>query len=497
MRKRTTLNAGWMTALRRTSAFAVLVLSLFASCKHELPVLNKSGYPKAVADIMLSKCATGGCHNKSSYEAAAGLNLETWDALFNGSRSGAVVIPYGSEYSALCFFTNTDTSLGIALLPTMPVGEAPLTTAEYTTLKNWIDAGAMNDEGEVKFESNADREKIYVTNRNCDVVTVMDKETLLPMRYVPVGNGTARFPYRVKVSPDKKYWYVSFFTPSNIIQKFSAETDKLIGELDLGMGIWTSFAITSNSKYGYFVDNSSPGKIVYADLEQMQVLATWTFNNNFRYPLGIIVNEQLQKLYVGAAYGNFIYNIYIADPLSPVIQEMVIDGSSVVKYESALDPVELLLEPGKNECYVACAGSGEIRRIDMLHDSVWATVSLGAAPAFMDYSVKAKKLFVTCPDDMASFPGNRGAVVIINASDGLVYKKVNSGYQPYGIAVDDERGIVAIVNANISSAGPASHHASKCGEKNGNLSFVELSTMSLIKDAKRELVVFPFGISIR
>lgn len=483
---------------RRIKGFTFVLVVLIAACVHApYSITDKTGYPADVGKIIVSKCAVSGCHNDASYIASAGLNLSTWEHMFKGSRSGSVVIPYSPDFSSFCYFTNIDTSLGVVLKPTMPVGERPLSVAEYATLKNWIAAGAPDDKGNVSFENDPVRKKLYVTNRLCNVVTVLDRESLLPMRYVGVGGSDgARYPYCVKVSPDKKHWYVSFFSITGIIQKFSAETDKLAGEVNIGSGSWTSFAITADSKYGYFVDNSSIGKIAYVDLEHMQLLTTYTFSNSFRYPSGIVINEDLYKIYVGTSSGNFIYKINISDPLNPVISELPIDGSGVVEHNSSLDPVELLLEPGKTECYVACLGSSEIRRIDMLHDTTWQAIPLGSPPAYLDYSVSIQKLFVSCPDDMASFPGNRGSVSVIDVSDGTVIKKINSGYQPYGIAVDDEKGLAMVVNANISSAGPASHHVSRCGEKNGNISFIELNTLSL-KNVKRELSVFPNSISIR
>ncbi len=474
--------------------FISSITIIIGSCKHEpMVVSTASGYPEAIADIIVNKCATSGCHNNTSYIAAAGLNLSTWEDMFKGSRSGAVVIPYGADFSPLCFFTNTDSSAGVALTPTMPIGMAPLSKKEYTTLKNWIEAGAPNDKREIKFSGNPSRKKLYVTNRQCDVITVMDSETLLPMRYLStINNSGAKFPYAIKVSPDKKHFYVSFFAPINVIQKFSAEEDRWLADINISSGIWTSFAITQDSRYGFFVDNRSPGKIAYVNLATNQLLAV--YNYNFKYPSGIVINEQLHKMYIGSSSGNFIHAIDITDPITPSISELPIDGSGTVHNNSLLDPVELLLAKGTNKCYIACAGSQEIRVMDMEQNTLLGVIPLGAAPAYMAYA--QNKLFVTCPDDETTFPGNRGSVITIDANTNTIIKRINTGYQPYGIAVDEQRHVVAVVNANISSEGPGSHHSSKCGEKNGNVSFIDLNTLTL-KDIQREMVVFPFGIDVR
>lgn len=471
-----------------------------SSCRHEPfnPLPNGNGnYPDAVATIIITKCATTGCHNNASYEGAGGLNLTTWDKLFEGGNTGAVVIPYRPDFSTLCFYTNTDSTFGPTLIPTMPVNNPPLSKQEYMVLRDWIADGAPSATGKVKFADNPSRSKIYVTNQLCDVVTVFDTETLLQMRYVPVGKKTdEEFPRTVHVSPDKKHWYVSFFTTSDFVQKFNAVDDHLVGEINIGPGAWTSFVITQDSKYGFFVDNNNPGKVVYADLEKMQLLATYTFGGKFRYPSGIAINEEFKTIYVGNTTGNYIYTIDITDPMNPAIKELPIDGGTEILYHSTLNPGELITD-NKSNCVVACAGSGELKIINMKTDKVVQSIQLGAAPFFMDYSVVAHQLLVTCPQDEHTFPGNKGSVAVVNMDNYAVIKRINSGYQPFGIAVDDRRGMVAVVNANLSPNGNKPHHSTNCGGRNGNVSFIDLQTMELVPGLRSEVAVFPYGAAAR
>ncbi len=473
---------------------------LIVSCKHEPfnPLPDGNGnYPDNVAKIMLTKCATTGCHNDASYEGAGGLNLTTWDRLFEGGNSGAVVIPYRPDFSTVCFYTNTDTSLGPTLIPTMPVNNTPLSNDEYLVLRDWIAAGAPDIKGNIKFADNPTRSKLYVTNQLCDVVTVFDTETLLQMRYITTGKKQAtEFPRTVKVSPDKKHWYVSFFAPAEVVQKFNTGDDRLVGEIFLGRGSWTSFVITSDSKYGFFADNGYPGRIAYADLENMRLLATYTFNGNFRYPSGIALNEEFKMLYMGNTTGNYIYTIDIADPMNPVVKEMAIDGNNEIQYHSTLDPSELITDATGN-CIVACTGSDELKVINMKTNSVIHSVPLAASPFFMDFSPATNKLFITCPHDEQTFSGNSGSVVVVDMNNFTVTKRINSGYQPFGIAVDDSRGIVAIVNANLSPKGNEPHHTSNCGGRNGNVTFIDLQMLELIPNLRSEVAVFPYGAAAR
>ncbi|MEZ5018020.1 MAG: hypothetical protein R2800_13260 [Flavipsychrobacter sp.] len=488
-----------MVLLKAKYGIVLIACAMLLSCKHK-PAYDGRGsaYPEAVGKIILDKCATTGCHNSTSHKGAGGLNLTSWYTLFEGGSIGTSVIPYSSKFSTLCYYTNTDTSLGVTLTPTMPVNQAPLTKEEYLTLKHWVDEGAPNINGAVKYADEHTRSKVYVTNRLCDVVTVFDSRSLLQMRYVDVGISAAEeFPVTIKVSPDKQYWYVSFFAQSEVVQKYSAVDDRWIGDLHLGLGSWTSFAITQDSRYGYFVDNTSKGKVVYVDLFAMKVLATYDFGGRFSYMSGIVINEARNKLYIGTSFGNFIYSIDITNPLSPIIKEIPIDGSGVVQNQPVVNPTDFELIPSSNKCYVACQQSKDIKVIDMETDSILSTIALDTYPAFMSYSAKTKKLFVSCPDDEQSFAGNRGAIAIVDTEHDVLYKRLDSGYQPYGLSVDDERGIVAIANANFAPGGDEPHHSSDCEGRNGNVTFIDLNTLELVKINRSEVAVYPFGVATR
>lgn len=498
--KKNCCNAGWTMAHQKIKYCLLACCIAGSSCKHEPfnPLPNGNGnYPDNIAKIILNKCATTGCHNNASYEGAGGLNLSTWDKSFEGGNTGAAVIPYRPDFSTLCFYTNTDTTLGPTLIPTMPVNNPPLSKEEYIILRDWIAAGGQNVNGQVKFAGNPTRSKIYVTNQLCDVVTVFDTETLLQMRYITVGNKAAEeFPRTVHVSPDKRHWYVSFFATSGMVQKFSAVDDRLVGEINLGTGAWTSFVISSDSRYGYFVDNNNPGKVAYADLDQMQLLTSYTFDDKFRYPSGIALDETSNKLIVGNTSGNYLYEIDITNPMQPVIKELIIDGSVDLKYHSSINPTELIND-GKGNCIIACGGSNEIRIMDIGTNVIKHVIPIGTLPAHAAYSSEKKKLFVTCPQDETSFPGNKGSVIVIDMNTYTIQKRINSGYQPYGIAVDDNRGVVAVANANLSPGGNEPHHSTECGGRNGNVTFIDLQTLELIPGLRSEVAVFPYGAAAR
>ena len=137
-----------------------LIIHLF-SCTKDTGINDSGNYPKEVGALILSKCATSGCHNSKSYQAASNLNLETWESLFLGSGSGSAVIPFSSQFSSLCYYINTYPELGSQNQPTMPLNNTKLSKSEVLLIKNWIDAGAPDINGNIKWASYPNQKKLY------------------------------------------------------------------------------------------------------------------------------------------------------------------------------------------------------------------------------------------------------------------------------------------------------------------------------------------------
>ena len=472
-----------------------LLFPFILSCTKDVGVLsNGSSYPKEIAEILLTRCSVSGCHNAASKGAASGLSLENWEAAFNGSRGGAIIIPFRPDFSTLCYYTNSFTDLGPSLEPRMPVNQEPLTRADYLKLSNWIKNGAPDNKGFIKFSNSLN--KLYVTNQLCDIVTVLDAATKLPMRYVNVGIlPKTEFPVCIKLSPDKKYWYVSFLA-SGILQKFDAATDTYSEQADLGEGSWSSFELTGDSKFAFCIDNNSSGRIAYVDLLEMKVI-TYYSHTDFVYSRSAAIHNTLKKLYTGTESGNYISVLDFMNPVSPLIKQVILDGSQLLDHTSSLDPVFLYLEESLNLCIVACRGSKEIKLLDTRKDSIIRSIYLGASPSSMDFVKSQKKVLVTCTDDSLSFPENMGSVKIVDVASGQIVKIINPGYQPNGICVNEAMNYAAVVNSNISPKGPRPHHTSACSGRNGYVTFIDLKTMELIPNIKYELAVYPYAIALR
>ncbi len=476
--------------------FILFLLSiLFFSCKKDAIIYDgKSGFPDGIEQIINANCSVSGCHNQKSKDASAGLSLETWEDLFLGARGGAVAIPYQSNFSPLCFIVNTFPELGPILKPTMPINLPALSREDYLKIKSWILVGAPNNKGKVKFEDNINRNKFYVINHLCDVVTVIDCETMLAMRYIDVGvKASIEFPSTVKVSPDKKNWYVSFMS-SGLFQKFNCDNDAPDGQIDLGAGSWNSFIISNDSKYAFCVKTGSPGEISVVDLSNMTLLSTNTFSGKLDYPNNGTINSQ-SNIYVCPQQGNFIYKLDYSLINSPVLTSIPVDGSAVIDANYSINPSQIIFDNFSNKYFVLCVGSYNIMVMDAAKDSLLAVLPSGFYPQQACIN-NQHKLLVTCPEDTLAFPGLIGAVYCYNLTTMTLENKIYTGTEPYGIAFNSKYNAICISNMNIKSGGSEPHHTSNCGGRNGSISFLNADTYQKIRP-NYEAAVVPYYVTSR
>ena len=451
-----------------------------------------TGYPTEIEALVKTNCATSGCHNSISMGAAAGLNLDTWEDLFSGSRGGAVVIAYRPDFSTFCYYTNTDTLLGLTLEPTMPYNDIPLSSAEYHTIKNWIQNGAPNNKGFVKFSDYQNKPKLYISNRGCDVVTILDPKSGLAMRYIDVGNNSAiEGPSMVKVSPDKLHWYV-LFGQGNVIQKFRTSDNAKVGELNIGSGFWSAIEITSDSKNAFISDADFNGRIIYANLETMQVVST--YQSGLRYPSDLCVNNSNSTLYSTSKEGNYIYKIDVTNPINPIIQEISLETGILVTLNQTLNPHSILLNENETSYFVTCHKSNELRVVQTSNDSLIGTYSTGSNPAEMISSPDFPYLFLSC----LGVPGtNKLSVInVFDLNTNSFLPEIYAGHDSKGIMIDESSSKLYVANRNVSAGGPAAHHAPVCdGGKNGYITSIDINTLQLTPGFKAELSVEPYHIA--
>jgi YVTN family beta-propeller protein len=468
------------------------------SCHKDQPAVDlaASGFPNDIGKIILGKCATSGCHNDQSKDAAAGLSMSSWDKLFEGGNGGACIIPYRPDFSTTMYYVNNGyPEFGISLDPRMPYQEDPLSYDEIKTLYTWIAAGAPDRNGKVKFADDPNRRKLYCTNQGCDEVAVIDAKTKLVMRYIHVGaSNSTESPHQVHVTPDGQHWCVSFIT-GTVFQEFRTSDDAMVGTIDLTTNSsWNTFVVSPNSQQA-FVSGFADGTIKQVNLQTLAVINSYT--NALPYAHGTALNLAGDTLYNGfsSALSNSIYKLPVNDPSNYTTQTLGINPPN------NLYPHDLVMSPDGTKYLVSCQGSDEVRIMQTSNDSLLAVISLpaGSFPQEIAFSTSKPLAFVTMMEDVTLFPGSnkKGAVVAINTQTfQKTYIDANT-YQPHGIAVDDADGVVFVVSRNINTNGPAPHHTSNCGGRNGYITAFDLNTFQLIPKFRTELSVDPYYITIR
>jgi DNA-binding beta-propeller fold protein YncE len=374
----------------------------------------------------------------------------------------------------------------------MPYLQDPLTAEEYLTLKTWIQNGAPNCEGYVNFSDNPDRKKYYVCMQPCNQVAVFDAETRVIMRYVSVGNGEGG-PHQVRITPDGQYWCAVFF-PGNILQIFRTSDDTQVGSIPLDNGSWNTVSFTSDSKFAYISDMAG-GKIAKADLTLMtsQIIAPIPFAH------GSFVTNHDSTLYVTSnTSGNYLYKINL------------IDGSTdIVNLGTTANVHEIIFTPDGSKYFITCETTNEVRVYNATNDQFITSIQVGAFPQEFSISEDRQLLYVTCKEDSLS-PGcssaKKGSVYIIDYNSNAWIGFLHPGFQPHGIAVDDDHDVVYVANLNNDGSGPAPHHKTECDGRNGYMSVIDMSTQQLLNVTladgsqyvyKNEVLPYPYFVTYR
>lgn len=483
----------------------------FVSCKHKpnegpgtTAVNTYGGFPDAVGKIIIDRCATAGCHNATSYTAAGGLLLDSWEHLFDGGNNGAVVVAYTPEMSSLMYFINTDSTNGdLIAYPTMPENGAKLTNDEYQTIKSWIASGAPDRNGNIPFASNPDtRQKIYMTQQACDWVAVIDAEKKVVMRYIKVGHDLSETeaPHNLHVDPDGKFAYVSFAT-GRYFQKINTNTDKIEAEADVTKSLtgtsWNVFFINPQNDKIILSNWTTNGGVATVDPVTMQ--RTGYFNFPLISPHGIASNASGDTFLV-TAYGNALYKLFLGSQSNFKIDTVKLTGNPAqfVSGPNTLDPHEIVMTPDFSKYILTCEKSNEVRIYQSGSNQLLATIPVGTKPQEIALSPKNHLAFISCQSDVsAGVPaGFMGSIAVIDYQSNSMVKTIYGKFsQPHGITVDDKNGVLYVASQNTD--GPAPHHPSKCGFKNGYYNIFSTTTFQPINNRTYEVSAQPYSSDIR
>jgi hypothetical protein len=118
---------------------SLLIVVGIAACDKEAP-FRKVTYVNDVEPIVQQHCLE--CHAAGKEGAEkSGYLMDSYEGVMKGTKFGPVIVPDSSESSSLYLLVAGKADPSIH----MPHGKAPLSDEQITTIRLWIDKGAVKD----------------------------------------------------------------------------------------------------------------------------------------------------------------------------------------------------------------------------------------------------------------------------------------------------------------------------------------------------------------
>jgi len=443
-------------------------------------------FSKHVLPILANNCLSSGCHNSTN--AASGLVLDSWESIFSGSRSGAMVVSGNSFMSHLMQVINNDTTLSPVSFPQMPLSRNPLPQDQILFLKRWIDEGAKNDLGEVPF-AHPKKGKVFVTNQSADLVAVIDIETNLVMRYVTTGTqprgSIPAAPHHVRIDQQGIYFYVTLINDQEL-WKFSATTYEFIAKVSVTPSPADIILTPSGDTAIVTHFSTLPQIATLVDTRTMQVIKTFTVPTPLRpfvsFAHGALLSGDGKRLYTTNQGTGNLTEITLIDNSMRIV---ALDTSGAPTSDTK--PYLADESPDGRYIFVACYGTDDVRVIDRQRDSTRATriIPVGTRPLHVHVS----------DDGEYVLAANQGSddVTIIRTSDYSTTTIPDVGRQPHGVDLSPDGRFLYVTCENQTDAIPP-HHPTIGSRGISFVTVIDFASRRIIR--RIEVGGFAAGISI-
>jgi len=449
---------------------SLALLALLAGCTEKPTEPGSFGSERPIASpvqqIFNQSCNTSGCHGTNN--PGSDLELVTWDRMIRGSEFGEVVIPFRPEDSHLVAHLIPESEGGAS--PRMPLSRDPLPNSDIELIRQWIAAGARNDEGDIPYEHS--RRKLYVTNQGSDKLSVIDADALVVIKLIDVGVlPGVDSPHNVFVDRQNKYFYVSLINSSRVL-KFDTETDEPAGSAIVGQS--PANPVTSPDGKTLYVTNWNPNNatLYVLNAETMTEKYHLTFPPALgTLPHGLTITHDGSTLYTTHEGSGMVFRIELGD----TAEDAVLTPISLGEPALSLRPLQVLLDQNEEHLFVTCNGSGQVKVIDLATDQVIRTIPIQGRPWLLDMTNDGQSIYV----------GNWGkdGVDVIDTGDLSFQTLTNTGgvhnfARPHGVAITDRYAFVSNENTNGSIP---QHHPTQTGGDDGAVTVIDLQTHQVKK----------------
>lgn len=431
------------TSSRPKPLLILLVLAAFGFAGCEL-VNNESAfenptiprvikYSTSVQPVLDSTCTM--CHGAAVAEA--GLRLDSWSAVFDGSDFGEAVIPFQPARSRL-----------MRMMVDAPVphpreiqaGADTLDAEELQILREWITSGGRNDNLDVAADNATDL--LYVTDPDDASVAVINRTTGNVIRVVDLvdeGFSPGALPMSIAVEPDGSAWYVSL-AGANAIAKFS-RSNQLIATASFTAPGPIVLHPTENILYvsrARTITNPplSIGKVDRSSLAVTEIPVV------FPRPHALGIDSGGEYVFVGSFGQNQLTRISVSTDSTSFIP---VDGATHGMAYSAVSPVtDLMITTGATSASLLVHDVSNPDSVELT-----GTLPINAAPTYPVFLPGG---------DVAFIPSATTNSVSRVTMDPLEVDEVILGdglATPSGAVVSDDGALLYVANRN--TAGPGSY----------------------------------------
>lgn len=392
------------------SLIPVILSIIFISCNDEPlpspPLVDdtNNGFESfAVAEIIAKNCATSGCH--AGNEPANGLDMSSHSALIKGSThrdhgshshgkikheglpyAGEAVIPYDAENSLLY---NLITGNVENQEFRMPYGKAKLPDAEIETIKNWINNGAKDNNGNVPY-SNQDK-RAYVTAQAGDKVYAIDTDYKLVARILDVNFNLTGIDAPHNIQMHGNYYYVTLVANGEFL-KIDKNTNEFIAKAT-GIQKAGMVVLSPDGNTAYVSRSSTSDPVfntIYAvNTETMNVIKEIALPVS-GIPHAIWLTKDGRKLYVANMSRDRI------DVINTTDYELLDEETIVLSQGPSLvhEPMHIYLSPDDNYLYINNRKSSKMLVYRLSDNMLMAELNIKNHPMQSAVSADGNKIYV-------------------------------------------------------------------------------------------------------
>lgn len=356
-----------------------------------------------VAEILTKTCALPECHRGDAAEN--GLSFESYSKMIKGSigrhfgahdhenlpktmhgtvYGGSPVVPFDAENSLMYnLITGNITDPGLR----MPFEDETLSPSQINILKDWINKGARDFNGNVPYTGS---NKVFVCNQGSDEIYIIDTDFMVVSGILNVDvNPTAiDQPHNVQINGG--YYYVTLISVGQLL-KIDASTNNIVGRIS-GLEFPGMIAISPDGKTAYVSKSSTASgnfSIIYVIDTETMTRKTNEINLPVPgLPHSIWLTEDGRKLYVANMTRD---RISIVDTdINEVVDDIILSSENPVVHE----PMHIYLSPDDKYLYVNCRKSSKMMIIDTETKQILQEIPIPDHPMQAAVSADGNKVFV-------------------------------------------------------------------------------------------------------